>query len=331
MLDYKAKKSQIPIIDLDDAYQGQAMITACLEHGFFYVDNRQGQVVNLEVIDELQRKSQEFFRLSVEDKNKYAIEKSISLTGYAGFEAMTNFVPHANEIYVIHADSLFPSIQEEQSFKYNFDPELTNYIKSCLDINKKIYKHLNPYLNFKNVRNSNGFLKNWADGFHDCLWTGRFLHYPPNGGTIAPHNDVGLLTILNQDQTGGLQVWFKEQWIDVAPIPNTFVVNVGEMLQSWSSGLLKSTRHRVINTKEIDRYSMTFLPLFDKTCEVYIEEENEWKYPYNHLVERYYTIYKHLSKNAQNSINWLQGKSPDEVEDFHQKAFLSTTKTPTNF
>lgn len=325
VINYRSTEDALPIIDLDKFDQGQVMVKACLEHGFFYIDNRQGQVVNLQIVEELQQRSKEFFQLSTNDKSKYAIEKSMSLTGYAGFESMTNYVPHANEIFVIHSAFLFPNNPEELGFKYSFEPALSEYIEACWKLNEKIYEHLAIYLDLKNVRIADGCLKSWKSGFRERLWTGRFLHYPPNGGTIAPHNDVGLLTILNQDQTGGLQVWFQEQWIDVDPIPNTFVVNVGEILQTWSSGLLKSTRHRVINKKAVDRYSMTFLPLFDKSCEIYIQEKNEWKYPYNHLVERYYSIYKHLAESILDPRNCLQGKSPKEIENFHQKNFLSIT------
>lgn len=112
------------------------------------------------------------------------------------------------------------------------------------------------------MRTPDGLLKSWAEGFRERLWVGRLLHYPPNSGIIAPHNDVGLLTILSQDQTGGLQIWFQGRWVDVIPIQNTFVINIGDILQNWSSGLLKSTRHQVNNKKTVDRYSMTFLPYY---------------------------------------------------------------------
>lgn len=320
---YRSKENTLPIIDLNKSGQGDVMVKACLEHGFFYIDNRQGQVIDLHIVDQLRHKSQEFFKLSDDEKNKYAIEKSMSLTGYAGFDSMTNFVGHENETFFFHSPSLYPSYQEEQLVKYSFEPALTQYIESGWRLNEKIYQHLMPYLNLKNVRTPNGFLKSWEDGFRERLYVGRFLHYPAHVGTIAAHNDVGLLTILNQDQTGGLQVFFKDQWIDVVPIPNTFVVNVGDILQNWSSGLLKSTRHRVKNEKSVDRYSMTFLPLFDKPCEVYWQETNEWKSPYLHLTERYYTIFKYLSESVEDPINCLQGKSAAEIDAFHQKILMS--------
>ena len=54
----------------------------------------------------------EIFLLSASDKSKYAIEKSMPLTGYAGFESITNFVAHTNENF-FHSASLFPRNQEE--------------------------------------------------------------------------------------------------------------------------------------------------------------------------------------------------------------------------
>ena len=323
ILNDRLKERDLPIIDLDKVGQGEVMVEACLKHGFFYIDNRQGQVIDPKIVDQLQRMSQEFFLLSASNKSKYAIEKSSSLTGYVGFESITTFVAHANESFFFHSAGLFPSNQKEQSIGCIFEPALTQYAELCWKLNEKIYKHLAPYLDLKNVRTTDGFLKSWTDGFRERLWVGRLLHYPSNSGIIAAHNDVGLLTILNQDQTGGLQVWFQEKWIDVAPIQNTFVVNIGDILQNWSSGLLKSTRHRVNNKKAVDRYSMTFLPLFDKSCEVYMQEKNEWKYPYQHLAERYYTIFKYLAESVQDSVNCLQGKSPREIDDFHKKIVLS--------
>ncbi|MGI9372165.1 MAG: isopenicillin N synthase family dioxygenase [Hyphomicrobiales bacterium] len=94
----------------------------------------------------------------------------------------------------------------------------------------------------------------------------RMLHYPsvPQSSPddlfgSAPHCDFGFLTILAQDDIGGLQVQNPAgEWIDVPVIPGAFVVNVGDMLHRWSNGMLKSTPHRVINRSGRERYSCPF-------------------------------------------------------------------------
>ncbi len=107
----------------------------------------------------------------------------------------------------------------------------------------------------------------------------RLLHYPSIGAQrdnsvedlasegvygSAPHTDFGCLTLLAQDEVGGLQVQAPAKegeagdWIDVPRIPGSFVVNVGDMLHRWSNGLLRSTPHRVINVSGKARYSCPF-------------------------------------------------------------------------
>ena len=94
----------------------------------------------------------------------------------------------------------------------------------------------------------------------------RLLHYPPlpKGSPTdlygsAPHTDFGCLTILVQDDIGGLQVQSPDgHWLDVPKLENSFVVNVGDMLHRMTNGLLRSTPHRVINRSGRERYSCPF-------------------------------------------------------------------------
>jgi isopenicillin N synthase-like dioxygenase len=82
----------------------------------------------------------------------------------------------------------------------------------------------------------------------------RLLHYPPDKGNdknqlgAGAHTDFGAITLLLQDEVGGLQVWdyVGKEWRDVEPVKEAYVVNVGDMLQMWTSGVYKSSLHRVV-------------------------------------------------------------------------------------
>ena len=103
----------------------------------------------------------------------------------------------------------------------------------------------------------------------------RLLHYPTQreeDGLFgsAPHTDYGFITLLAQDDVGGLEVKNKAgDWIPAPPIPDTFVMNVGDILARWSNDVFVSTPHRVINRSGKERYSQPFF--FDPAMDSLIE------------------------------------------------------------
>lgn len=102
----------------------------------------------------------------------------------------------------------------------------------------------------------------------------RLLHYPPvdpdvAGYGSAPHRDFGCLTLLAQDDVGGLEVATPDgDWIEVPPRPESLVMNVGDMLHRWSNGRLRSTPHRVVS-RDRERYSAAFF--FDPHMSTVVE------------------------------------------------------------
>jgi isopenicillin N synthase-like dioxygenase len=98
----------------------------------------------------------------------------------------------------------------------------------------------------------------------DPLVLFRIFHYPPLEATddrwsVGEHTDYGLITILGQDASGGLEVRGPDGWIDAPPLADAFVVNLGDMLERMTGGRYRSTPHRVRNATGLDRLSF---PLF---------------------------------------------------------------------
>jgi isopenicillin N synthase-like dioxygenase len=95
----------------------------------------------------------------------------------------------------------------------------------------------------------------------------KLNHYPPQAVAddesdigVVGHSDSGSFTILWQDANGGLEVQSRNgDWVGAPPIPDTFVINLGNVMQIWTNGRFSSTPHRVINRSGTDRYS---IPLF---------------------------------------------------------------------
>ncbi|XP_055813669.1 deacetoxyvindoline 4-hydroxylase-like [Solanum dulcamara] len=63
---------------------------------------------------------------------------------------------------------------------------------------------------------------------------------------LSGHTDSGFLTIVLQDQIGGLQVFHKNQWVDVPFLPGALIVNIGDLMQLITNDKFKSVLHRVL-------------------------------------------------------------------------------------
>ena len=96
------------------------------------------------------------------------------------------------------------------------------------------------------------------------LSRGSLQYYPPpppGAGRdpfgVAPHTDFGVLTVLCQDEVGGLRIQrLNGEWAAVPPIPGTLVVNVGDLLERWSRRRYRSTPHCVVNSSGRERLSL---------------------------------------------------------------------------
>jgi isopenicillin N synthase-like dioxygenase len=183
-----------------------------------------------------------------------------------------------------------------EPFGENTDPAKTKDLKECFDIGPERTAHQGPFFgpnqwpaalpefqeltysyHQKMVTLSRQLLQGIAisldlpeDHFEalmqDPISIQRLLHYPPQNGMIdekiigiGAHTDYGNLTILAQDDVGGLQVMNREgAWVEGTPIPGTFVINIGDLIQRLTNDLYLANMHRVINTSGRERYSIPF-------------------------------------------------------------------------
>ena len=121
-----------------------------------------------------------------------------------------------------------------------------------------------------------GLPEDALERYHDrmgCIHS--FNYYPPTTATqeqawgFSPHTDYGSFTILLQDESGGLQTRNAAgDWVEVPPVPDTFVVNVGDLLARWTNDLYVSALHRVINRGTEARLSVSFFAYANPRAEI---------------------------------------------------------------
>ena len=140
----------------------------------------------------------------------------------------------------------------------DFQSSLLTYWRNCLALGRRLIQLLALGLELP----EDYFDKVTTYPGADCTLN----FYPGHGETpiaeredigLGAHTDLQILTILWQSNERGLQVLnAKNEWVFAPPIPNTFVVNIGDFLMRLTNDRLKSTVHRVIQHSKYDRYSM---------------------------------------------------------------------------
>ncbi len=241
---------------------------ACLTNGFFYVINHG---VDQDLQDRLELISQRFFSLPIEAKMLLRME--------LGGKAWRGYFPLGDELTSGKPDQKEGLYFGEELGKEDlrvrkgvplhgpnlFDPSIPEMREVVLDYMAAM-KRLG-HLIMGGLAVSLGLERQFFRHhlMTDPLTLFRIFHYPPVEGSgkselwgVGEHTDYGVLTILKQDDTGGLQVKGPGGWIDAPPVEGSFVCNIGDMLDRMTHGLYKSTPHRVKNRSNTSRYSYPF-------------------------------------------------------------------------
>ena len=276
----------LPIVDVSALLSGSPagderavaarIEAACRDTGFFYVT---GHGVPAAVFDRLEAAARAFFALP--DAEKAQISMAAGGRAWRGWfpvgGELTSGRPDLKEgVYfgtelpddhprvraglALHGRNLFPEQVPE------LRPAVLEYLDALTRVGQAVLHGVALSLDLPGDYFSSGYAAEPTVLF-------RIFHYPPApGGSddwgVGAHTDYGLLTLLAQDDNGGLQVSTPDGWIDAPPLPGTFVCNIGDMLERLTGGWYRSTLHRVRNISGRDRLSFPFFLDPDFTAEV---------------------------------------------------------------
>jgi isopenicillin N synthase-like dioxygenase len=276
-----AASTSLPVIDLAvlaaKAAAAQAVTAqirdACRTSGFFYIV---GHGVPEPLQTRLEQLSRQFFAQDLE--TKLAIRMARGGRAWRGYfrvgDELTRGKPDQKEgLYFgaelpddhprvaagtpLHGRNLFPDIP-------GFREVVLAYLDAMTGVGHRVLEGIALSLGLEPAYFFDRYTRNPLVLF-------RIFSYPPPASApedswgVGEHTDYGLLTILKQDDTGGLQVKSPSGWIDAPPIPNSFVCNLGDMLDRMTGGFYRSTPHRVRNRSGRARLSFPFFfdPDFD--------------------------------------------------------------------
>ena len=266
--------TEIPVLDLAPLIEGgettqlaDAFARAYGETGFAYIINHG---IDPALRASVFEASKRFHALPAADKQALALDASHR--GYIAINTSTDVTTDLAEVTKPNQSASFMIMREDEAADAevylsgpNQWPELDGFRKVC-EAYIQAMTTLGQQMMGLALDAIGAEDRSILEAFDPpTLWL-RLLHYPPMPPQSpedlygsAPHKDFGCLTLLAQDDVGGLQVQTPAgQWVDAPPIENAFIVNVGDMLHRMSNGKLLSTPHRVINTSGRERYSVPF-------------------------------------------------------------------------
>ncbi len=297
-----AALGDIPIVDVSEYFTtdapealdaaGRALREASETVGFYYLA---GHGVSEDLIAEAFAQTTRFHGLAHETRASILMNRPGFEVGGAGYLPFGNrMLPrretgNSNEAFIIKGDRDI-SLDDNQWLGEDELPGFRAAVESYLAAVTSLALRLLPVYAVALDLDPNFF----ADAFRDPFWRLRFTHYPPASKPdqsdesfgIAPHVDTTFFTLLLQDSPG-LSIYSaeKEAWINAPMVPNTFVVNSGELLKHWSNDRFLSTRHFANNPSS--EHSRCSIPLFfNATADFPMEclpsctsEDNPPRYP----------------------------------------------------
>jgi isopenicillin N synthase-like dioxygenase len=272
----------IPVIDLTPSFSGdeaafdqvaREIHKACREMGFFYVSHHR---IPQALIDAAFQQSARFFSQPGDLKRTLNMKNSPAAVGYETGEQQLDSQDNKSQ-------KAPPDLKESFSFGLELAPdhplalrrirnyghnqwpnELPGFRDVMLAYQAEVVR-LSEHL-MRLIARSLDLPEDWfVPSFEMGSRSVRLLRYSPqpadakfNQIGAGAHTDWGALTLLAQDDIGGLEVMNASgQWVQATPIPGTFVINLGDLTARWTNGVYNANMHRVKNNRsDTDRFSI---------------------------------------------------------------------------
>ncbi len=267
---------KIPLVNLAGLKNGdmetqqnlvKQIYQACHAIGFMYLQS----AISPNKLEQVFSLSKKFFDLPIEVKQQLAWSDELSNIGYVAMERESLDPKQPGDLKEAFNINISPNRENEYAHSStNLDtppspdkePLIIAFYQACTELANTVLEALALALalpiDFFTIRHNQ---------HHHTL---RLLHYPPLQKLPQPgqvrageHSDYGSITLLFQDAVGGLEVQTKKgEWIAAPTIPDTVIVNTGDLMQRWTNDVFCSTKHRVIvpddHRLQQSRYSIAF-------------------------------------------------------------------------
>ncbi|KAL0722850.1 hypothetical protein Bca4012_037449 [Brassica carinata] len=249
---------KLPVIDLSHLTNGEEakhkrcvkqMVDAAKGWGFFQVVNHG---IHKEVFEMMFCEDKKLFDRSFNEKVREKFSDSSKNCYRWGNPNATSPAQYS------FSEAFHITLAEISSYSNegnNFRTTIAMYVQEIARVAQMICEILGNQVNvnskyFENIYAlQNSFLR--LNKYHPCVFGSRMFG-------LVPHTDTSFITILSQDQIGGLELKKNGQWIGVKPYSEALTVNIGDMFQALSNGVYQSVRHRVIPPANVERFSIAF-------------------------------------------------------------------------
>ncbi|GAY54999.1 hypothetical protein CUMW_161030 [Citrus unshiu] len=244
--------SQIPIIDMQSLLSEESMDSDSTSLAKNELVNHGMSTAFLE---KLKKEVEGFFNLSMEEKKKYwqhpgdmegfgqaFVVSEEQKLDWADLFSMMTLPVHLRKPHLF--PKLPPSLRET----------LEVYSMELKTLAENLISKMGEVLNIKD--------EEMREFFENGVQAMRMNYYPPCPQPekvmgLSPHSDAAALTILLQlNEVEGLQVKKDGKWIPVTPLPDAFIVNIGDTLEIITNGTYRSIEHRAVVNSVQERLSV---------------------------------------------------------------------------